>query len=163
MALAALHPSHGLVAGAVSIVHFGSALRMLSKSTELIPALLQASDTLRAKVNISPVRSLVGLNTVFGRAVMNRRMIINPAEGLTIKTSKPRRLRARGFSDKEAFPISKHAKNYKAGREAPKLAAAKGWVPWLCAFTGSACLRDAPVTQTRCPARRQTLDCSRDT
>lgn len=23
------------------------------------------------------------------------------------------------------------------GREAPKLAAAKRWVPWLCAFTGA--------------------------
>jgi hypothetical protein len=64
-------------------------------------------------------------------------MSINPAEGLTIKTSKPRKLRAKGFSDKEAILILKHAKTYKAGGEAPKLAAAKWWVPWLCAFTGA--------------------------
>ncbi len=57
--------------------------------------------------------------------------------GLTIKTSKPRKLRAKGFSDKEAALILKHAMNYKAGGEAPKLAAAKRWVPWLCAFTGA--------------------------
>jgi integrase len=80
---------------------------------------------------------LAGLKTVFGWAVMNRRMSINPAEGLTIKTSKPRKLRAKGFSDKEAVLILKHAQNYKAGGEAPKLAAAKRWVPWLCAFTGA--------------------------
>jgi len=80
---------------------------------------------------------LAGLKTVFGWAVMNRRMSINPAEGLTIKTSKPRKLRAKGFSDKEAAQILKHAKTYRAGREAQKLAAAKRWVPWLCAFTGA--------------------------
>lgn len=80
---------------------------------------------------------LAGLKTVFGWAVMNRRISINPAEGLTIKTSKPRKLRAKGFSDKEASQILKHAKTYKAGGEAPKLAAAKRWVPWLCAFTGA--------------------------
>ena len=80
---------------------------------------------------------LAGLKTVFGWAVMNRKMSINPAEGLTIKTSKPRKLRAKGFSDKEAALILSHAKNYKAGGEAHKLAAAKRWVPWLCAFTGA--------------------------
>lgn len=80
---------------------------------------------------------LAGLKTIFGWAVMNRKMSINPAEGLTIKTSKPRKLRAKGFSDKEAALILSHAKNYKAGGEAPKLAAAKRWVPWLCAFTGA--------------------------
>lgn len=80
---------------------------------------------------------LAGLKTVFGWAVMNRRMSTNPAQGLTIKTSKPRKLRAKGFSDKEAAQILKHAKTYNAGGEAPKLAAAKRWVPWLCAFTGA--------------------------
>lgn len=74
---------------------------------------------------------LAGLKTVFGWAVMNRRMRVNPAEGLTIKTSKPRKLRAKGFSDNEAVLILKHSKNYQAGGEAPKLAAAKRWVPWL--------------------------------
>jgi len=62
---------------------------------------------------------------------VNRRMRVNPAEGLTIKTSKPRKLRAKGFSDNEAVLILKHSKNYQAGGEAPKLAAAKRWAPWL--------------------------------
>ena len=80
---------------------------------------------------------LAGLKTIFGWAVMNRRMLINPAEGLTIKTSKPRKLRAKGFSNREAALILGHAKNYTPGGEAAKLAAAKRWVPWVCAFTGA--------------------------
>lgn len=80
---------------------------------------------------------LAGLKTIFARAKMNRRIASNPAEGITLKVSKPRKLRAKGFSDKEAALILRHAKNYRAGGEAPKLAAAKRWVPWLCAFTGA--------------------------
>jgi site-specific recombinase XerD len=64
---------------------------------------------------------LAGLKAVFGWAVMNRHMSINPAEGLTIKTSKPRKVRAKGFSDKEAILVLKHAKTYKRGGEAPNL------------------------------------------
>lgn len=80
---------------------------------------------------------LAGLKTVFGWAVMNRRMVSNPAEGLTIKVGKSRKLRSKGFSDHEASVILKHARSFVAGKEAPKLAAAKQWVPWLCAFTGA--------------------------
>ncbi|MGY2902170.1 tyrosine-type recombinase/integrase [Bradyrhizobium sp. URHC0002] len=80
---------------------------------------------------------LAGLKTVFGWAVMNRRMASNPAEGLTIKVGKSRKLRSKGFYDQEASAILKHARSFIAGREAPKLAAAKRWVPWLCAFTGA--------------------------
>lgn len=80
---------------------------------------------------------LAALKTVFGWAVMNRRMASNPAEGLTIKVGKSRKLRSKGFSDQEASAILKQARDFVAGREAPKLAAAKRWVPWLCAFTGA--------------------------
>ncbi len=80
---------------------------------------------------------LAGLKTVFGWAVMNRRMAANPAEGLTIKVGKRRKLRSKGFYDSEASAILSHAVNHRPGAEAPKLAAAKRWVPWLCAFTGA--------------------------
>ncbi|QLH73979.1 tyrosine-type recombinase/integrase [Rhodopseudomonas palustris] len=80
---------------------------------------------------------LAGLKTIFAWAKMNRRIATNPAEGITLKVSKPRKLRSKGFSDAEAALILRHAKGYQAGREAPKLAAAKRWVPWLCAFTGA--------------------------
>lgn len=80
---------------------------------------------------------LAGLKTVFGWAVVNRRLPNNPAEGITIKVGKSRKLRSKGFYDSEAIAILKHAREFVPGREAPKLAAAKRWVPWLCAFTGA--------------------------
>ncbi|UGX93515.1 site-specific integrase [Bradyrhizobium barranii subsp. barranii] len=79
---------------------------------------------------------LAGMKTVFGWAIGNRRLASNPAEGITIKVGKPRKLRSKGFYDSEAIAILKHAREFVPGREAPKLAAAKRWVPWLCAFTG---------------------------
>lgn len=79
---------------------------------------------------------LAGMKTVFGWAVVNRRLPSNPAEGITIKVGKSRKLRSKGFYDSEAIAILKHAREFVPGREAPKLAAAKRWVPWLCAFTG---------------------------
>ncbi|PSO30908.1 recombinase XerD [Bradyrhizobium sp. MOS002] len=80
---------------------------------------------------------LAGMKTVFGWAVVNRRLSSNPAEGITIKVGKSRKLRPKGFYDSEAIAILKHAREFVPGREAPKLAAAKRWVPWLCAFTGA--------------------------
>ena len=80
---------------------------------------------------------LAGLKTVFGWALMNRRMTSNPAAGLTIKVGKARKLRSKGFHDQEASAILRHARNLEPGRESRKLAAAKRWVPWLCAFTGA--------------------------
>lgn len=80
---------------------------------------------------------LAGMKTVFGWAVVNRRLSSNPAEGITIKVGKSRKLRSKGFYDSEAIAILKHARDFVPGREAPKLAAAKRWVPWLCAFTGA--------------------------
>lgn len=80
---------------------------------------------------------LAGLKTIFGWAKMNRRAAIDPVAGLTIKAAKPRKLRQKGFYDVEASAILKHANNYVPGNESPKLAAAKRFVPSLCAFTGA--------------------------
>lgn len=61
----------------------------------------------------------------------------NPAEGITLKIGKSRNLRSKGVYDSEAIAILKYARQFVPGREAPKLAAAKRWVPWLCALTGA--------------------------
>jgi len=55
---------------------------------------------------------LAGLKTIFGWAVMNRRMANNPAEGLTIKVGKSRKLRSKGFYDQETSAILKHARSF---------------------------------------------------
>lgn len=80
---------------------------------------------------------LTGLKAVFGWAVANRKLPSNPATGVTIKVGKQQRLRSKGFTDKEAKALLKAARNFKPGNERPWTAAAKKWVPWLCAYTGA--------------------------
>lgn len=80
---------------------------------------------------------LSALKTVFGWAVANRKMVTNPASGVTIKLSKPQKLRSKGFTDNEAATILSAALLYLSDAETPRTAAAKRWVPWLCAYTGA--------------------------
>lgn len=80
---------------------------------------------------------LAGLKTVFGWAVTNRRMASNPATGITIKLGKPKKLRSKGFTEEEAAALLRAARAYRNQEETPKTAAAKRWVPWLCAYTGA--------------------------
>lgn len=80
---------------------------------------------------------LVGLKSVFGWALDNRRIETNPAQGVTVKRSKKVWTREKGFTPAEASAILTHALHHERGREAPKTFAAKRWVPWLCAYTGA--------------------------
>lgn len=80
---------------------------------------------------------LAGLKAVFGWAVTNRLLPSNPAEGITLKVRKPKRLRLKGFTDEEANAILKAARELQRGKENPKTFAAKRWVPWLQAYTGA--------------------------
>ncbi|KLK94142.1 hypothetical protein AA309_05375 [Microvirga vignae] len=95
---------------------------------------------------------LSALKAVFSWAVVNLKLTSNPAAGITIRVSKPPRMRSKGFTDAEAKAILKAALDHRSGQENPKTAAAKRWVPWLCAFTGArvgevAQLRKVDVTQ----------------
>lgn len=80
---------------------------------------------------------LAGLKTVFGWAVSNRKMATNPAEGVTVKLGKPKKLRSSGFTEEEAQALLTAASRHKGEREEPRTRAAKQWVPWLCAYTGA--------------------------
>lgn len=80
---------------------------------------------------------LSALKTLFGWAVANHRLAVNPASGVTIKLGKMPRLRSKGFTDAEAQALLQAALAYQPGKEHPKTAAAKRWIPWLCAFTGA--------------------------
>ena len=95
----------------------------------------------RLKAGVSPKTikdsDLAGLKTVFEWATVNRKMATNPAEGITLKIGKSKKLRSKGFDDGEALAILRHASHYKAKGENAKLAHAKRWLPWLCAFTGA--------------------------
>ncbi len=80
---------------------------------------------------------LAGIRRVLGWGVANKRLSSNPAAGVTIKLGKAPRLRSSGFTDEEAVALLTLAANYVPGREKPKMAAAKRWVFWLCAYTGA--------------------------
>lgn len=81
---------------------------------------------------------LSALKTLFGWAVMNRKLPANPAAGLTIKVGRKAQVRPKGFIEAEARAILSAALAYEAGsREHPKTVAAKRWIPWLCAFSGA--------------------------
>jgi integrase len=81
---------------------------------------------------------IAGLKSVLSWAVSNRRMASNPAEGVKLKAKRPIRTREKGFTEEEAKTILLHASGYKRTvREGAKAAAAKRWVPWLCAYTGA--------------------------
>lgn len=80
---------------------------------------------------------LAGLKSVFGWAVVNRRLPENPVAGITMKVGKRRRARAPGFSDAEAAAILRAALMVERGSQTAKTHAAKRWVPWLCAYTGA--------------------------
>lgn len=80
---------------------------------------------------------LSGLKTLFGWAVVNRKLPSNPATGVTIKVGKPIKLRSKGFTDAEARAILSAASKVVRRGERPETGAAKRWVPWLCAYTGA--------------------------
>jgi integrase len=80
---------------------------------------------------------LSALKTIFGWAKVNAKLDTNPAEGVTIKLGKPRKVRSKGFSDAEAEAVLSAALRLTRGQEKPKTFAAKRWVPWLCAYTGA--------------------------
>lgn len=80
---------------------------------------------------------LSGLKAVFAWAVSNGRMHSNPAEGVTLKASKPRKLRSKAFTEAEAKAILVASLNVRRGGELPETFAAKRWVPWLMAYSGA--------------------------
>jgi len=81
---------------------------------------------------------IAALKSVLGWAVNNGLLKDNPAAGLKVIAPKKTRTREPGFSGEEAKKLLQHAVAYKpsAGVSA-KMAAAKRWVPWLCAYSGA--------------------------
>lgn len=88
------------------------------------------------------------LKSVFGWAVDNGRLTLNPAANVKMVAAKTSHARERASTEKEAAAILRHASDYQSDnkRETPKVAAAKRCVPWLCAYSGA---RVGEVTQLR--------------
>lgn len=91
-------------------------------------------------VNLKTIKDsdLSSLRSLFGWALRNRKMACNPAEGVTV--AKPKRLvtRDKHFTTEEAIAILNHAGSHRRRpSEGRKMALAKRWVPWLCAYSGA--------------------------
>ncbi|MAW85960.1 MAG: hypothetical protein CMJ42_05445 [Phyllobacteriaceae bacterium] len=78
------------------------------------------------------------LNAVLRWAHENDRIESNAADGVRLRAQTPIQNREKGFRDDEAMKLLMAASSYlPLKQEDAKLAAAKRWIPWLCAFTGA--------------------------
>lgn len=79
------------------------------------------------------------LKSVLGWAVGNARLKDNPAANIRMMVAKQPKVRELAFTDEEAKAILRHARNYRPANrnETAKVAAAKRWVPWICAYSGA--------------------------
>lgn len=80
---------------------------------------------------------LPGIKSVFGWAVDNRKLPLNPADVVKVKAEKKIRSRSKGFTDQEAGAIFDACIGYiQKPKEDPRTAAAKRWAPLIAAYTG---------------------------
>ncbi|WP_417811952.1 DUF6538 domain-containing protein [Thalassospira alkalitolerans] len=81
---------------------------------------------------------LAGLKTIFKWGAGQHLIPGNPAEGITVAYKKPKLTRSKGFTEAEALTLLRHSVNHKSQvNETERLANAKRWVPWICAYTGA--------------------------
>jgi integrase len=97
--------------------------------------------------------NIASLKAVLQWAADNERIPSNPAAGVKVRVTEKPRNREKGFNDAEAHAVLKAASEYvpptstnPQTRESDTVAAAKRWLPWLCAFTGA---RVAEMAQLR--------------
>ena len=90
---------------------------------------------------------LGSIKAIFACAARNDLLTVNPAEGVTVEEARlTGRRKMRGFTDEEAAIILKATFAPCTDRTSRKLAHARRWVPWLCAYTGA---RVGEMTQIR--------------
>ena len=80
---------------------------------------------------------LAGLKALLGWLVGERRLATNVASGFRIKVAKSVVERSRSLSDKEAAIVLAASLEPPSAKLGPRHAAARRWVPWLCAYTGA--------------------------
>lgn len=80
---------------------------------------------------------LAALKSIFGWAVRNRKLPSNPAEGITIRLGKQKKVRPTSFTDEEVKALLSSCLKLEQGTERRETYGAKRWVPWLLAYTGA--------------------------
>nr|WP_137828001.1 DUF6538 domain-containing protein [Methylobacterium sp. L1A1] len=89
---------------------------------------------------------LAAVKAVYGWLVSRRRLKANPTKELTVKVPFAERRDMREFTDREACSILSATLRPQSAKLAPHFAAARRWVPWICAYTGA---RVNEITQLR--------------
>jgi hypothetical protein len=99
---------------------------------------------------------LMSARTVFGWALANKKIASNPFEDVSVPV--PRRVqevRERAFREPEWQAILRASRQPAPERMTAHHAAARRWVPWLCAYTGA---RAGEITQLRAEDIQQHRD-----
>ncbi|MGA1806146.1 MULTISPECIES: site-specific integrase [Sphingobium] len=96
-------------------------------------------ELLRSGISGRSVREvyLAALKVVFGWAVENRKVLVNPVTGISVRLAKTAHLRERGFTAIEAKTILLAALAGNNGNVSEAHRSARRWVPFLCAYTGA--------------------------
>lgn len=89
---------------------------------------------------------LAAVKAVYGWLVSRRRLKTNPTKELMVKVPYAEPQDMREFTDQEACIILSAALRPQSANLAPHFAAARRWVPWICAYTGA---RVNEITQMR--------------
>ncbi|MAS14456.1 MAG: integrase [Nitratireductor sp.] len=95
---------------------------------------------------------LASMRSLCNWAVTNREIPSNPFATVTLKADKKRKLRPKGFTDGEALTILRATFDPAPEGFSREHAAARRWVPWLCAYLGA---RVGEVSQLRAQDIRQ--------
>ena len=99
---------------------------------------------------------LAALKTLFGWAVINRKLPTNPAAGLTIKLGKKQRVRPKGFVEAEAHAILAAAMHYvPRGEGKRRHGGRKAMVAVAMRLQRRACWRDGAVAPPGPSTRRR--------
>ncbi|GLS42689.1 DUF6538 domain-containing protein [Methylobacterium brachythecii] len=89
---------------------------------------------------------LAAVKAVYGWLVARRKLKENPSRDLKVKVPAGRNRNMREFDDREACLILSASLRVQPDDVSPLHRAARRWVPWLCAYTGS---RVNEITQLR--------------
>ncbi len=100
----------------------------------------ELSNNTIGKVHLAAVKCL------FKFAKEKRRILVNPAQDLSIKSGVKYAVKMRSYTDEEAAIILKACLEAPSDRMTAYHRDARRWVPWLCAYTGA---RVNEITQLR--------------
>ena len=80
---------------------------------------------------------LASMRSLCNWAVSNKEMVSNPFKDVTVKADKKKKMRQKGLLDSEARIILAATLEPAPDTFTPQHAAARRWVPWLCAYLGA--------------------------